>query len=209
MEFIQTACGYDEADVKIYDFENSKKTGDIGEQRIIKFLNDLDSTKEVTDVTNIKEFQEKDIDLIITNKDGSIETVEIKTDTYPTNFFYETLSDVERNTAGCLEKSLADFLYYYFINIGKLYIIPMKPFREWFHLNKVANKNIISKKTVPNKTRYGKYMSEGYTIPREFFEQTFPHYYKKYHLPIDEESGNAICEWPVQRPSFCVKYSLF
>lgn len=95
-------------------------------------------TREVRNVEDDRRYRQLDIDLVWKTTEGD-ETIEIKGDTYHTtgNFFFETLSNRERNTLGCFMYTEADFVYYYFVTIKKLYVLPMPKIRIWFqeHMN--------------------------------------------------------------------------
>ncbi|MBX3010087.1 MAG: hypothetical protein KF832_01225 [Caldilineaceae bacterium] len=61
-------------------------------------------------------------------------TVEVKGDRYDKtgNFFWETVSDLQRSTTGGFVITRAEWLFYYFINSGKLYCLPMAAVKPWF-----------------------------------------------------------------------------
>ena len=163
--------------MRTHDFVNSIKVGEFGEQIIKKYLLQKDNILHITDVSKIPDFQKQDIDLVVDFRNGKRATIEIKTDTYTSgNIFYETLSNKEYNVPGCMEKSSADFLFYYFTKTNELYIINFRKYREWFH----QNISLFSKKEFYNmdRSRTGKYTSVGYTIPKSFLENNFS-YYKK------------------------------
>lgn len=64
-------------------------------------------------------------------------TVEVKGDRYDKtgNFFFETVSDLERSTTGGFVITRAEWLFYYFINSGQLYCLPMTYVKPWFLTN--------------------------------------------------------------------------
>lgn len=103
-------------------------------------------------------------------------TVEIKTDTYKTgNMFFETISNEEYQTKGCLMKTNADFLFYYFPNYqnGALYIFQMKAFRKFV----LDNLSYFKERRVTNTT----HTSLGYIVPLSYIENNFMEY-KKYSV---------------------------
>ena len=103
-------------------------------------------------------------------------TVEIKTDTYKTgNMFFETISNEEYQTKGCLMKTNADFLFYYFPNYqnGVLYIFQMKAFRKFV----LDNLSLFRERRVTNTT----HTSLGYVVPLIYIENNFKGY-KKYSV---------------------------
>jgi len=64
-------------------------------------------------------------------------TVEVKGDRYEKtgNFFFETVSDLGRSTTGGFVITRAEWLFYYFINSGTLYCLPMEVVKPWFVTN--------------------------------------------------------------------------
>lgn len=107
---------------------------------------------------------------------GKKATVEIKTDTYKTgNMFFETISNEEYQTKGCLMKTNADFLFYYFSNYqnGVLYIFKMKAFRKFV----LDNLSFFKERKVTNTT----HVSIGYIVPLSYIENNFSGY-KKYSV---------------------------
>lgn len=164
---------------KVHSFKESKSNvGDVGEEVIIKYLKQQKDVAEVECVRDSKEHREKDIDIILTRKDGSVETIEIKTDSYKSgNLFYETYSCIETGSIGCLEKTEANYIYYYFIKTRELYVLKTDSFRRWFNINKP----IFPEKQIKNK-RYngGTYTSIGHTIPKSILERSFRKHKKLY-----------------------------
>lgn len=163
---------------EVYEFKKSLEVGKQGEEIIERYLLSIDNILEVKCVTDDRNYWDKDIDFIVTMKDGRKFTIEVKTDRYKTNnIYYETKSCIENNTLGCFEKTKADFIFYYFINKDILYIFKTKTFRAWvnkeidFYNTQPANSS-LKKSFVYNKTRdlKSEYTSEGYIIPIDFLE---------------------------------------
>lgn len=157
----------------VYDFKDSVKVGESGEEEIFDWLRNNPNVESVDDVRDMWEYRAKDVDAVVNFKDGSSGMSEIKTDTYTSgNFFFETMSSMETGSLGCLYKTQADYLMYYFVNFGELYIIKMSQFRKWFDKNK--NRPEFKRKEVKNKRRNGgTYTTEGYTFPKSFMEKDF------------------------------------
>ena len=60
-------------------------------------------------------------------KNGNVITVEAKADkVISSNIFFETISNKEKNTLGCMLKTEADYIFYYFIAFKELYILKRK-----------------------------------------------------------------------------------
>jgi hypothetical protein len=166
----------------IYEFKKSLVVGDEGEIKMKEFLSTLENIEDIKSVQGIKKYQEEDIDFLVKFKNSNnIASIEVKTDTYTSgNLYYETISCIETNTLGCLEKTKADFIFYYFNKFDRLYIFKTNLFREWANkeidlFNKNPKQSKLSKKQVLNKRGWGEnkgvYTSEGYTIPLKYLEE--------------------------------------
>jgi hypothetical protein len=83
-------------------------------------------------------YQQVDVDLLWTvmSGNGRLRTIsiEIKGDRYHRtgNFFFETVSNAEKNTPGCFLYTRATWLFYIFVEVGALYCLPMQQARPWF-----------------------------------------------------------------------------
>ena len=162
---------------KVYEFNSSNKIGHQGEQFVKQWILELHpNVNSITDVSEDKFYQKQDIDFVVNFTSGKQATVEIKTDTYKTgNMFFETISNEEYQTKGCLMKTNADFLFYYFSNYqnGVLYIFKMKAFREFV----LENLSHFKQRRVTNTT----HTSIGYIVPLSYIENNFAEY-KKYSI---------------------------
>lgn len=161
---------------KVYEFNSSNKIGHQGELFIEEWLSNNPNVKQIEDVSGNVAYQKQDVDFLVTLQDGSQMSVEIKTDTYKTgNMFFETISNEEYQTLGCLMKTKADFLFYYFPNYqgGVLYIFKMQAFRNFI----VNNLPHFRKQRVYNTT----HTSLGYIVPLSYIENNFSGY-KKYSV---------------------------
>lgn len=88
-------------------------------------------------VENNEIYQEVDVDLPTHGNNQLIIKVEVKADRYHKtgNFFFETISNKEKGTSGCFMYTEANYIFYYFIEIKKLFILKMPEIREWFLKN--------------------------------------------------------------------------
>ena len=88
----------------------------------------------VHDVQEDPRFQHRGVDLLWELGSGEVRGVEVKGDRQPRrrNYFFELVSNVERDTPGCFLYSGADLLVYVFLGQGQLHVLPMKDVREWF-----------------------------------------------------------------------------
>ena len=162
----------------VHVFANSMITGQQGEAEIRNYLLSRGNVAQVIDVSDNPAYQEKDIDFLVYQTSGALTKTELKTDTYDKNFFYETLSNIERGTPGCMEKTEADCLCYYYVNLDTLYVIDLPALRKWFH--SIKQESWVKRKTLTNAVGKGHfYTSEGYVFSRQDFEEKFPGYWYK------------------------------
>lgn len=160
-----------------YDFKDSILVGEEGERIITSYLQGLTNISAIKDVRDMDDFRDMDIDLVLKTIEGEIISIEIKTDTYDTgNLFYEYLSCIETGILGCMEKTQADYIFYYFTKTKELYILPVPQFREWVHKKTY---NFQTKKLFNNRHDLSKYTSAGYLIPKRYLEGSFECFDKK------------------------------
>ena len=152
-----------------YNFHDSLTFGKIGEDIVIKYL--LDNNKDVYDVSNDKKYQKCDIDAFVTTKDLKRFSIEIKTDSFDTgNIFFELISSIEPFSLGCMIKTKADFLFYFFIKTKELYILNMQKYRMFV----IENIDDFQWKKVKNTN----YESIGFLVPKKYLEENFKSYKK-------------------------------
>ena len=161
--------------MKSYCMKGQKDLSDLGLAISLEFLQSNPNVFEVINVENDRYYQGKDIDLLakmkIRESKGWV-GIEVKCDSYKSgNLYFETISNMNKNTPGCLLYSEAHFLFYYFEKLEELYILPMQSFRQWF----IQNKSSFDKKNTCTKDTKGKilYKSEGYTIPLDIIKKDF------------------------------------
>ena len=180
--------------MKEHEWTKSKAAGDKGEKILIKFLNKQDKIKKVTDLSEKKKYQDKDIDLGLVrvgeNNKEIKETAEIKTDSRSNdtgNVFFETHSNLEANTLGCFLKTKADWLLYYCIIEDILYSARMKNLKEWF----LENLDSFEDKDIPNKATNGRkaYTTRGKIIPKRTIETLS--FVKKYEGIKEKANGKS------------------
>lgn len=168
---------------KVHDFNESIKIGETGETIIFDWFDRQEYTQGIKDVRTDPAFQRNDIDFIVQHANGKEYSIEVKTDQYTSlNIFYETVSALETQSAGCMHKSKAKYLAYYFIKFNKLYILDLKKFNEWM-TNQIDKKcPVVEFKEFKNLRYNGStYTSQGYTMPLLYLENNFPEKYLKVH----------------------------
>ena len=179
-------------DSGVHNFHQSIKTGAIGEEIIKYFVEKNFAVESVVSVAGDPKYQQDDIDFIVTFKNGKKVTLEVKTDTYDTNFFYEVISNDIYNTPGCLVKTKADVVVYYFINLEIVYFIDRKHFQNWFQQHEFdtvvdeygLTEMVMKAKSLTNTDRsgLGTYKSKGKVFSMVYFEKNFDGWYQKFEL---------------------------
>ncbi|MGE5438038.1 MAG: hypothetical protein ACM3O3_12565 [Syntrophothermus sp.] len=151
---------------KLYQMDECVNVANIGTKIISNYLLSRDNTIKLINVEKDKKFQSIDIDLLlISNVDNNVElsTIEIKVDTYDTgNYFFETISNMNKNTDGCFLYSQAKWLYYYFLNTDELHIFEFSNIRLYLKDN---YKRFESKKPLTTCGDIPYYNSFGYIVP--------------------------------------------
>lgn len=105
---------------------------------ITRHLRQHPETVLVKNVERDPFYQRIDVDLVWRIRISPLSVrnirIEIKADRLDTtgNFFFETWSNREHGTPGCFLYTEAEYLYYYFVETGKLYVLPMAHVRPWF-----------------------------------------------------------------------------
>jgi hypothetical protein len=129
---------------------------------IENWLHTFEDTLAVTNVENVPEYQDMDIDLIWKTKKKTFK-IEIKGDRWHKtgNFFFETKSNKEKNTPGCFIYTRADFIFYYFTEPKILYSLPMPATREWFN----ANVQRFKERETTTPVNDGSYTTVGRLVP--------------------------------------------
>lgn len=169
---------------KIHNFAHSLKVGEKGEALILDYLEQSPAIHKILDVRDSKLYQEKDIDFILKIKNGQECKIEVKTDTYTSgNIYYETMSAEETGSTGCLDKTEADYLFYFFINLGTLYILDMNQYRDWFQIHKPMFDDAGYQKKPKNLRWNGStYTSVGYAFPVTLLEDETLRWVRKVYM---------------------------
>ena len=124
-------------------------------------------TVAVHNVEDDRAYQQYDIDLLwtVVTRSGRLRIIpiEIKGDRYhhTGNFFFETVSNEAKGTPGCFLYTKAYWLFYYFVEIGALYCLPMDKVRPWF----VANISRFEEKRTSTPVGGDSYVTVGRLVP--------------------------------------------
>lgn len=147
-----------------------KRALDIESKGLEKFLKTINGFCKIknwnninlNDVRNIKEYQNIDIDYILSLDNTDI-TFEIKSSTYNYGkIFIECISNVSKNTDGYIFKTQSDYLVYTFDN-NKIIYLNTNELRNWYMSNYTKYNKTISNTT--NNENKILYYSEGRVIP--------------------------------------------
>ncbi|MDO4708890.1 MAG: hypothetical protein Q4B94_03590 [Pseudomonadota bacterium] len=128
------------------------------------------------------DYQAWDVDLLVQLSCGSQSMIEIKADRYhhTGNFFFETISNAERGTPGCFLYTRANYVFYYFIEIKKLFILPMPRVRDWF----TTNLQRFDEKSTTTPIGNGRhYTTRGRLVPICILTEALGDYIEVHHLP--------------------------
>ena len=88
----------------------------------------------IHDVQLDPRFQHRGVDLLWERTPSEVLGVEVKGDRQGRrgNYFFELVSNVERDTPGCFLYTVADAYLYAFLDLGEVHHLPMPATREWF-----------------------------------------------------------------------------
>ena len=159
---------------RIHDFKTSNELGKIGEAIAKKYFDQSNKISSYLDVTEDDIYQEKDIDFILNMKNGKVITVEAKADKVPSsNIFFETISNKEKNTLGCMLKTEADYVFYYCLAYKELYILKRKQYVNWVKKEKLYlpgcdYKEFYNRATDAETGLTYHYTTGGYIIPKKY-----------------------------------------
>lgn len=112
-------------------FEEDKKFAELGEAKCLWLLHNSRKTRGVLDVRYDAYFQALDIDFLQLDINDKVNKIEVKTDRQghqTGNFVYETQS---HTTDGCLNRSHADYIYYYLCESNEVWVVSMPRLRKW------------------------------------------------------------------------------
>ena len=112
-------------------FDRQKTVGKVGELKVIEYFQR--QNKPVKDVSNIRQYQNIDVDLIA---DGLY--IEVKTSNtiqYKNSIVFELVSDMNYCREGWFETSQADIFIFYSPQQNKLYKMTASSVRDFYNTN--------------------------------------------------------------------------
>lgn len=127
------------------------------------FLKAQDANSRVHDVQLDPRFQHRGVDLLWERSDGRVQGVEVKGDRNGRrgNYFFELISNLEKDTPGCFLYTTADVYLYAFLDTREVHALPMPDARDWF----VPRAKTFTLKHVKTKTGAFTYTTVGAIVP--------------------------------------------
>ncbi len=153
--------------MKRHSMKNTLETAEKAARDVTHFLETYwPQTVKVHNVEDDPAYRVHDVDLLWTLAEhGRLRAVpiEIKGDTYDKtgNFFFETISNESKGTKGCFLYTAAVWLFYYFVNTGRLYCLPMDKTRPWF----IHNDDRFREARTSTPAGEGHYVTVGKIVP--------------------------------------------
>jgi hypothetical protein len=102
------------------------------------FLLAQDAQSTLYDVQSDPRFQARGIDFLWERDGRALLGVEVKGDRQAAQrgtYFFELVSNLEKNTPGCFLYSMADFVLYVFLQRLEVHLLPLPKARRWFLAN--------------------------------------------------------------------------
>jgi hypothetical protein len=126
----------------------------------------------VHDVQKDPRFQHRGIDLLWERPALPVAGVEVKGDRNARrgNYFFELVSNVEKDTPGCFLYSVADVMAYVFLETRELHLLPLRQVREWF----LPRAKDFPLKSTRTKTGAVLYTTVGAAVPVKTVRQGCP-----------------------------------
>ena len=122
----------------VHVFEKDNEIGKRGEKVFERYLKSVNL--EYRDVSNIREYQEQDVDFIVSFKNPQVDLkFEVKNDTRIAttgNIFFETMSNVDYSTNGCFNKTKSDVMVIVSESERRLYMISSRSLKRFVDENK-------------------------------------------------------------------------
>jgi hypothetical protein len=156
----------------MYRFSESLNVTNKGTQDIVQWMQQRKETLKIENVEGDRAYQKHDIDIIWVTQ-SNINLIEIKVDRYAKtgNFFFETISNKEKNTPGCFLYTKANLIFYYFLDTKILYTLPMPTVRDWF----LERQNSFKERSTTTPLKNGNYYTTvGRLIPISQITQALP-----------------------------------
>jgi hypothetical protein len=129
-----------------------------------RHLAQVDPASSVHDVQADPRFQHRGIDVLWERAGGVLTGVEIKGDRHAARgtYFFELVSNLERDTPGCFLYSEAELMLYVFVASAELHQLPLAATRAWF----LPRAKEFELKHTRTRTGQSLYTTVGAVVPR-------------------------------------------
>lgn len=127
----------------------------------------------IHDVQNDPRFQHRGVDLLWERPSSEVLGVEVKGDRQGYRrgtYFFELVSNAEKDSPGCFLYSIADLLVYVFVDVQQVHVMDLKPVREWF----VSRAKEFPLKTTKTRTGANLYTTVGASVPFREVQRAVP-----------------------------------
>lgn len=120
-----------------------------------QYLQSVAPGSSVHDVQQDPRFQHRGVDLLWERPGLPVLGIEVKGDRQGRrgNYFFELISNVEKDTPGCFLYTAADVYLYVFLDLSEVHHLPMPATREWF-LPRAKQFELRHTRTRTGKVRY-------------------------------------------------------
>lgn len=127
----------------------------------------------VHDVQDDPRFQHRGVDLLWERPGQKVLGVEVKGDRQGFRrgtYFFELISNAEKDSPGCFLYSIADLLVYVFVDVQHVHVLELKAVREWF----VPRAKEFPLKTAKTRTGANLYTTVGASVPFREVKKAVP-----------------------------------
>jgi hypothetical protein len=127
----------------------------------------------VHDVQNDPRFQHRGVDLLWERPGLPVLGVEVKGDRQGHRrgtYFFELVSNAEKDSPGCFLYSVADLLVYVFVDVQHVHVLELRKVREWF----VPRAKEYPLKTTKTRTGAVLYTTVGAAVPIKHVREGVP-----------------------------------
>ncbi len=118
----------------------------------------------IHDVSADPRFQHRGVDLLWERPGQQVLGVEVKGDRQGfrrKTYFFELISNAEKDSPGCFLYSVADLLVYAFVDVAQVHVLELKTVRDWF----VPKAKDYPLKTTKTRTGANLYTTVGAIVP--------------------------------------------
>lgn len=144
----------------------------------------------VHDVQDDPRFRHRGVDLLWERPGQPVLGVEVKGDRQGRrrgNYFFELVSNLERDTPGCFLYSVADLLVYVFLDVREVHCLELPALRAWF----LPRAKVYPLKATRTRTGPLLYTTVGATVPLREVREALPAALRVHRFHAAEGAGSA------------------